>query len=114
MDDVYIAPFELGIKFGALYHQFIGTPINPNNISVIERAIESSISAQPYVTDVKVEIKKDVLYKKVNKFGYAELSGDMLKVRITVIYRGWRATGVLDYDEENHYPYMKLVSLEHV
>ena len=39
-----IAAFEAGIKLGALYHQFVGSPVSPKTADSLERAIEESIS----------------------------------------------------------------------
>jgi len=114
MDESYIAVFELGIKLGALYHQFIGMPIRVDALDGIERAIEDSISSQPYVSDIIVKIDREVVKKNINKFGYAELGGEMLYARISVEYKGVKAIGELSYDKENDYPLMKLVSVEKV
>jgi hypothetical protein len=109
-----IASFELGIKLGALYHQFIGMPINTDMADDVEKVIEKSVMNQPYVKDVKVLIDRDKILENLNKFGYSTLRGDMLYVKITVEYEGWRATGVMEYDEDINYPIMKLVSLEEI
>ncbi|MBQ3684350.1 MAG: hypothetical protein II925_02025, partial [Methanomicrobium sp.] len=35
------AVFEAGIKLGALYHQWVGTPISPKTAASVEKAIEN-------------------------------------------------------------------------
>jgi len=52
------ACFEIGIKLGALYHILCGIPISsdPQVIESIEQGIEASISCQPYVKSVKINI----------------------------------------------------------
>ncbi len=114
MDEGYVAAFELGIKLGTLYHQFIGMPIRVDALDEVERAIEASISSQPYVSKVEVRIDKEVVKKHINRFGYAELSGEMLFARISVEYGCVKAIGELSYDKENDYPLMKLVSIEKI
>jgi len=78
------AIFEAGIKLGALYHQFTGTPVSPESADSLERAIEDSIRNQPYVESIKVRIDREVLKKNINRFGYAELTGLMLEVELLV------------------------------
>ena len=71
-----MAIFEAGIKLGALYHQFVGTPINVDTIDDLSRAIEESVALQPYVRSVSVSIERDMAEKKQNpKFKYCELEG---------------------------------------
>jgi len=41
------AIFEAAIKLGALYHQWVGTPVSPSTASVLESAIQESVSLQP-------------------------------------------------------------------
>ena len=56
-----IAAFEAGIKLGALYHQFVGSPVSAKTASSLEKAMQESISLQPYVREVKRKHKpKDV------------------------------------------------------
>ncbi len=78
------AGFEAGIKLGAVFHQFIGLPISFENVEIIERAIESCVSLQPYVEEVKVEIDREVLRKCISGYGYATLSPEMLRVEVLV------------------------------
>ena len=103
------AAFEAGIKLGALYHQFTGTPISPSNLEAIRRAIEASISSQPYVKSVRVEINGDLVRSSLNVFGYSELRGEMLSVVVEVEYGGCVAIAELKYDEASKYPLMRLV-----
>jgi len=110
--DALIASFELGIKLGTLYHQFTGIPIKPDKIGLIERAIESSIMSQPYVKSVSVRIDKSRALGRVNRFGYIEITGDLINASITVEYGGYRVRGGLMYDVEHGYPYMRLIDVE--
>lgn len=107
------AVFEAGIKLGALYHQFVGTPINVDTIDDLARAIEESVALQPYVRSVSMSIDKDMVEKKLNpKFGYCELEGRMLHVSLQVLYKNTIATVELAYDEEQDYPMMSVKKIE--
>ena len=102
------ALFELGIKLGALYHQYIGAPINMETLGSLEHAIEMSVSVQPYVLSAKVLIDRNRVQDKLNKLGYCELEGRMLDVRIEVQYGSAKAAGIIRYDEELDYPLMSV------
>lgn len=109
------ALFEAGIKLGALYHQFTGSPVNLNTVSSLEQAIQESISVQPYVEEISVKIDRDMLKSKLNdEFGYSELQGPMLKVKITVGYGSSRIKVGMEYDPELNYPLMKILEIEEV
>jgi hypothetical protein len=107
------ALFEAGIKLGALYHQFTGSPVNLNTVSSLEQAIQESISVQPYVESISVKIDRDMLKNKLNdEFGYSELQGPMLKVKISVKYGSIKVKVGMEYDSELHYPLMKIEEIE--
>lgn len=101
-----IAAFEAGIKLGALYHQFVGTPVSVKTADSLERAIERSISLQPYVKSVSVRIDRSMLSENV--FGYSELSGKMIRAVVEIVYEGARVRALLEYDPEKDYPMMHL------
>ncbi|TFG90818.1 MAG: hypothetical protein E4H16_01040, partial [Candidatus Atribacteria bacterium] len=50
------AIFEAGIKLGALYHQWIGTPISQNSAASVESAIEQAVILQPFVEEITVRL----------------------------------------------------------
>ncbi len=103
------ALFEAGIKLGALYHQFTGSPVNLDTVSSLEQAIQESISVQPYVKEIFVKIDRDMLKSKLSsEFGYSELQGPMLKVRITVKYGSVKVIVGMEYNPELNYPLMKI------
>ncbi|VVB96738.1 Dihydroneopterin aldolase [uncultured archaeon] len=107
------AVFEAGIKLGALYHQFIGTPISKDTAESMERTIEDSIILQPYVRSISVSIDREMVAKRENpKFGYCELEGRMLHVSLQVRYKSTIAYAELAYDEENDYPMMSVKRIE--
>jgi hypothetical protein len=107
------ALFEAGIKLGALYHQFTGSPVNLDTVSSLEKAIQESISVQPYVEDISVKINRDLLKSKLNgEFGYTELQGPMLDVKITVKFGSVKVKVGMKYNPELNYPLMKIEEIE--
>jgi len=106
--DLAKACFEVGIKLGALFHQFIGLPISPKNVELIEKAIESCVKLQPHVVDVKVTIDRKKLENSLSTLGYATLSPEMLYAEVIVDVNGVRVKGVLNWDEKLRYPLMSL------
>jgi hypothetical protein len=74
------AIFEAGIKLGALYHQWVGTPISRNSASSVETAIEKAVILQPFVEEITVHLNRNLMTE--NTFGYSELSGLMFEVEI--------------------------------
>ena len=107
------ALFEAGIKLGALYHQFTGSPVNLKTVESLEQAIEQSISVQPYVEDITVSINRDMIRSNLNdEFGYCELEGRMLNVKINVHYGSIKAKVALEFDTELEYPLMRILSVE--
>ncbi len=106
-----IACFESGIKLGSLYHQFSSTPISLDNIKSLSSAIEKSIENQPYCTDVSVEISEEEIKKSMNDgFGYAELKGEMMTVRIEIRYKDTEVVSKMEV--ERGYPLMFVESVE--
>ncbi len=109
------ALFEAGIKLGALYHQFTGSPVNLDTASSLEQAIQESISVQPYVEEISVKIDRNLLKSKLNnEFGYSELQGPMLKVNITVRYGSSKVRVGMEYDPKLNYPLMKVLEIEEI
>ncbi len=106
------AVFEAGIKLGALYHQFTTTPISPITIESAERAIEESVSLQPFVRSVSVRIDREMVRSSLNEYGYCELDGKMLDVRLTTELDHTIVTAKLSYEKKLGYPLMKIVSIE--
>ena len=113
------ALFEAGIKLGALYHQFIGTPVSMGTVEELERAIERSVSLQPWVNSVEVKIDREKVRKceLENQFSYCELSGEMLDVKVVVLYEKVEVHARVKYEEEMDYPLMrveKVTKQEHI
>jgi len=104
--DAEEACFEVGIKFGALYHQFAGTPVSPESAGSLETAIEESIENQPYCESVTVDILTE---KLETPHGYTELTGEYMEVEIVVDYEGTEVVARMEM--EDGYPLMRLESV---
>lgn len=102
------ALFEAGIKLGALYHQFIGTPVSMETVESLDTAIEQSVSLQPWVSFVKVEIDREKVRERLNEFNYCELRGEMLDITVVVRYETVEARVRVKYDEALDYPLMRI------
>jgi len=105
--DAQQACFEAGIKFGALYHQFAGTPVSPESAPSLETAIEESIENQPFCEGVTV----DILTEKLDtEHGYTELTGEYMEVEVVIDYEGTEVVAEMAMQEG--YPLMELASVE--
>ena len=74
------AIFEAGIKLGALYHQWVGTPVSRRSAASLERAIEQAVILQPFVEEITVRLDRSLMTENI--FGYSELSGLMFDAEI--------------------------------
>ena len=104
------AIFEAGIKLGALYHQWVGTPISQESAASVESAIEKAVVLQPFVEEITVRLDRSLMKKNV--FGYSELSGLMFDVEIVtrVGFSYCRAA----LAPENGYPLMKVMECHEI
>lgn len=100
------AIFEGAISMGALFHQFVGTPINKNTKEGLEQAMEESLSLQPAIEKVEVNIRFDKLAESMTEFDYTSLTGDMLDVRIHTKVEDILAIIRIEFIEELNYPLM--------
>ncbi|HWQ19411.1 MAG TPA: dihydroneopterin aldolase family protein [Methanotrichaceae archaeon] len=101
-----IAAFEAGIKLGALYHQFVGTPVSRATAASLEQAMEKAISLQPHVSRAEVKIDREMLPENV--FGYGELSGRAIYAEVEIDYEGEKIRARLEYRRDLDYPMMSL------
>ena len=101
------AVFEGGITLGALFHQFVGTPISIKNKEILERAIEETMKNQPCVEDIHVKIVGDLKEEK-----YTSLDGNMLDVKLKIKVENTVAYLRLKYIEELNYPLMYVEKIE--
>jgi hypothetical protein len=102
------ACFEAGIKFGALYHQFAGTPVSPDSAPSLEAAMEEAIENQPFCEAVTVEILTEKLAEEIDH-GYTELTGRFMEVEIIVEREGVEV--VTRMEMEDGYPLMQVESV---
>jgi len=109
------ACFEAGIKFGSLYHQFVGTPVSPDSADSLARAIEESIENQPFCTDVRVTIHEDRLREAIQSGpdedgGYTEFTGEFADVEVEIERGGTRVLATMTLEDD--YPLMELQLVE--
>jgi len=96
------AVFEGGISLGALFHQFVGTPISMQSKKSLEIAMSESLKNQPLIEDISVSIVLDIEDGK-----YVSLDGNMLDVSLTVKTKeNTKAVLRLKYIKELDYPLM--------
>ena len=76
------AIFEGGITMGALFHQFVGIPLNKESVPSIEKSIKESFELQPAIEEVDAKIDLKRLDSALSDFDYTSLSGDMLNIKI--------------------------------
>jgi hypothetical protein len=100
------AIFEGGISMGALFHQFIGTPVSIKSVETLEKSMEKSLELQPCINKVTVKINKEKLEELNTQFDYVSLSGDMLDVTIISEFEGIQAQVRMQYQEDLKYPLM--------
>jgi dihydroneopterin aldolase len=103
--DREIAIFEAAIKLGALYHQWVGTPVSRATAESLEKAIEKSVILQPYVEEISVRLDRSLMAP--NEYGYSEVRGLMFHVDLVtrVGFSYCRAR----LSPKNDYPYMEIV-----
>ena len=106
------AIFEGAISMGALFHQFVGTPVNKDTKDSLEKAMEESLSLQPAIEKVEVEIRFDKLEESMTEFDYTSLTGDMLDVKIHTKVDDVVAIIRIEFIEELNYPLMYVESIE--
>ena len=104
------AIFEAAIKLGALYHQWVGTPIAQESAASVEAAIEKAVILQPFVEEITVRLDRSLMKKNV--FGYSELSGLMFHVEIVTRMGFSYCRAALA--PENGYPLMKILECHEI
>lgn len=106
------AIFEGAISMGALFHQFVGTPVNKNSKESLEKAMEESLNLQPAIEKVEVNIRFDKLAESMTEFDYTSLTGDMLDVKIHTKVDNVAAIIRIEFIEELNYPLMYVEDIE--
>lgn len=100
------AIFEGAISMGALFHQFVGTPVNNQTKKSLEDAMRNSLNLQPAIEDVEVNIDFTRLEDAMSEFDYTSLTGDMLDVKIHTKVDDVKAVIRIKFIEELNYPLM--------
>lgn len=100
------AIFEGAISMGALFHQFVGTPVNNQTKKSLEDAMRNSLNLQPAIEDVEVNIDFTRLKDAMSEFDYTSLTGDMLDVKIHTKVDDVKAVIRIKFIEELNYPLM--------
>jgi hypothetical protein len=98
------AIFEGAITMGAIFHQFIGTPVSSRTAEGLEKAMMNAMELQPCIKEVQVKINSEMLEQLKNEYQYVSLSGDMLDVKVFSEYDGNLAIIRMKFIEELHYP----------
>ena len=98
--------FEGAISMGALFHQFVGTPVNNQTKKSLEDAMRNSLNLQPAIEDVEVNIDFTRLEDAMSEFDYTSLTGDMLDVKIHTKVDDVKAVIRIKFIEELNYPLM--------
>ena len=106
------AIFEGAISMGALFHQFVGTPVNKYSKESLEKAMEESLNLQPAIENVEVEIRFDKLEESMTEFDYTSLTGDMLDVKIHTKVDDVTAIIRIEFIEELNYPLMYVENIK--
>ncbi|HSQ01921.1 MAG TPA: dihydroneopterin aldolase family protein [Methanobacterium sp.] len=106
------AIFEGAITMGALFHQFIGTPVSIKSVVSLEKSIENAMELQPCINRVKIKINREILKKIENEYDYISLTGEMLDVKVVSDYSDKRAVIRLKYISELKYPLMYVEAIE--
>jgi len=106
------AIFEGAITMGALFHQFVGTPVNKDSKESLENAIKESLELQPAIEKVDAKIDLDRLNDALSDFEYTSLSGDMLDIRIHTKVDNVKAIIRIEFIEELNYPLMYVEDIE--
>ncbi|MGC8645291.1 MAG: dihydroneopterin aldolase family protein [Thermoplasmata archaeon] len=106
------AIFESGVKLGAIYHQYLGIPVNENNVEFVERAIEKAVSVQPFVESVKISIDRRKVGRAKATYRYKTLVGDMIDATVVIKYGKARVEGRMAWVPSMKYPLMRFRVLE--
>ena len=106
------AIFEGAISMGALFHQFVGTPVNKDTKKSLETSMEESLQLQTAIEDVECESRFDKLEESMTEFDYTSLTGDMLDVKIHTKVENVKAIIRIEFIEELNYPLMYVEKIE--
>ena len=108
------AIFEGAITMGALFHQFVGTPVSIRSADSLERSLKDAMELQPCIDKLEVTIDRDRLQAVENEYDYVSLTGEMLDVRVWAVYGNKKVVVRLKYVEELNYPLMYVEKIEDI
>ena len=106
------ALFEGAITMGALFHQFVGTPVNSESAETLEKSIKEAMELQPCIEKVEVKIDREILEETKSEFNYVSLNGDMLDIQVTSKYDDKKAVLRMEYIEDLKYPLMYVEDID--
>ena len=106
------ALFEGAITMGALFHQFVGTPVNSESAETLEKSIKEAMELQPCIEEVEVKIDREILEEAKSEFNYVSLNGDMLDIRVVSKYEDKKAVLRMEYIEDLKYPLMYVEDID--
>lgn len=105
------ALFEVGIKLGGLFHQFIGVPIAPRTAPSLARAIEGAVGLQPFVRRVRVRLRPELEGKGgTGRFGYHYLTARMIEAEVVVRVGTSTVRARLSFRRDLRYPLMEVLA----
>jgi len=100
------AIFEGAITMGALFHQFVGTPVNSKSAETLEKSIKEAMELQPCIEEVQVKINRKMLEDANSEFNYVSLNGDMMDIKVVSRYNNKKAVLRMEYIDKLMYPLM--------
>jgi hypothetical protein len=106
------AIFEGAITMGALFHQFVGTPVNLKSASSLEKSIKTAMELQPCIEEVEVKINRKMLEESKSEFDYVSLSGEMMNIKVISKYNQKKAVLIMEYIDELKYPLMYVKEID--
>jgi len=109
------AIFEGAIALGAIYHQFVGTPIckSKDVIKTLEEAIKKTMQLQPYRESIEVKIHPNLIKgQKDHEYDYETLKGKHLDIKVKAKYGSARASVRMRYIPEIDFTLMYIEKLE--
>lgn len=100
------AIFEGAITMGAMFHQFVGTPVNQKSVKSLEMAIKDAMELQPCIDKVEVKIDLEMISDFQSEYEYVSLTGEMLDITVVSSFHDRKAISRMHYVEELQYPLM--------
>ena len=123
-DNIYFSPelsnreracFETGIKLGALYHIMCGIPITSKEEVVlsIEKGIEASISCQPYVKSIRINLDRNKISgNKSAQFDYDDIKGEIISAELVLEYHSVEILAKIKWIHDMQFPLMYIEKIQ--